>query len=419
MDTNVILSDPKCIYKFENNDVHIPLIVIEELDRHKKGHEELARNARAFSRDVDELRTQGSLATGVKLHTGGTLFITSVPRGDVPLGMDLSINDDLILFTALQLKAICVSKDLNVRLKADGIGVLAEDYKADKFVIEDDNLNSGYVSAEFSHEDMLAYRNNKFLSYEGTIPNEYYIMTEYHNKKNSALGKYDAIKCGIVPLISTSNNVWGITGKNAEQRFALDALCDDNIKLVSLIGRAGSGKTLLAVAAALKLVIEDNKYERILISRPVAPLGKDIGFLPGDIKEKMDPYMAPIYDALDHLFGSHGTNKEWKTLIDKGIIKIEPLTYIRGRSIPRQLMLIDEAQNLSSHEIKTIITRAGEDTKIILTGDPEQIDNVYLDEINNGLVFCVDRMKGEKIVSHIELVKCERSELADAAARLL
>lgn len=418
MDTNVILSDPKCIYKFENNDVHIPLIVIEELDRHKKGHEELARNARAFSRDVDELRAQGSLATGVKLHNGGTLFITSVSRGEVPLGMDLSINDDLILFTALQLDAICVSKDLNVRLKADGIGVVSEDYKADKFVIEDDSLNSGYASVEFSNEDMTTYRDNKFLAYEGNFPNEYYIMTEFHQPKNSALGKYDALKGGIVPLIGKTG-VWGIQGKNAEQRFALDALCDNNVKLVSLVGKAGTGKTLLAIAAALKLTIEDSKYERILISRPVVAMGKDIGFLPGTLEEKLDPWMAPIFDSLDHLFGSHGINKEWKTLINKGIIKIEALTYIRGRSIPRQLMIIDESQNLSAHEIKTIITRAGEGTKIILTGDPQQIDNVYLDEINNGLVYCIDRMKGEKIVSHIELTKGERSELADIASNLL
>lgn len=334
--------------------------------------------------------------------------------------MDLSINDDLILFTALQLKAICVSKDLNVRLKADGIGVACEDYKADKFVIEDDSINSGYTSVEFSHEDMTEFRTNKFLAYEGNFPNEYYIMTEFHQPKNSALGKHDALKGGIVPLInSDSTTIWGIKGKNAEQRFALDALCDNNIKLVSLVGKAGTGKTLLAIAAALKLTIEDNKYERILISRPVVAMGKDIGFLPGTLEEKLDPWMAPIFDSLDHLFGSHGINKEWKTLINKGVIKIEALTYIRGRSIPKQLLIVDEAQNLTPHEIKTIVTRAGEGTKIILTGDPAQIDNAYLDEINNGLVYCLDRMKGEKIVAHIELTKGERSELSDIASKLL
>lgn len=333
--------------------------------------------------------------------------------------MSLDVNDDLILYTALQLKGICVSKDLNVRLKADGIGVLSEDYKADKIELEDDELSAGYSKIELSLDDMNEFRTNKFLPYEGNFPNEYYIMTEYHNPKNSILGKFDGITRGIVPIVDYKAGVWGIHAKNAEQRFALDALCDDNIKLVSLVGKAGTGKTLLALAAALKKTIEDGKYERILISRPVVAMGKDIGYLPGTLEEKLDPWMQPIYDNLDHLFGCHGVSKEWKSLVNQGIIKVEALTYIRGRSIPNQLMIIDEAQNLSNHEIKTIITRAGEGTKIILTGDRDQIDNAYLDEINNGLVYCLDRMKSEKIVSHIELTKGERSELADIASNLL
>ena len=370
---------------------------------------------------MDQLREQGSLASGVQLYTGGTLFVTSIPtpKTNIPLGMNLTINDDMILYTALFLEAVCVTRDLNVRLKADAIGVVSEDYKADKISIKDDVVSSGHRRIEIPLEDMITFRRDKFLPYRGDFPNEYYIITEEGASKNSALGRYDHSMGGIVPLNDYKDGIWGIKGKNAEQRFAMDALCNDDVKLVSLIGKAGTGKTLLAIAAGLKKTIEDNVYEKILISRPVIPMGKDIGYLPGTLEEKLNPWMAPIFDNLDYLFGSHGQNKEWQVLVNQGIIKVEALTYIRGRSLPKQLMIIDEAQNLSPHEIKTIVTRAGEGTKIILTGDPHQIDNPYLDEMNNGLIYCLDRMKDEKIVAHVELTKGERSELADIASNLL
>jgi len=420
LDTNVILTDPRCIYKFDDNDVHIPLIVIEEVDRHKKGHEEKARNARAFARELDALREKGKLHKGVKLYTGGKLFTTVVGNeGDVPLGLDLSINDDLIIYTAFKLGATCVSKDLNVRIKSDTIDVPAEDYKAGKIEVEDDHLYSGHDIVHVSADDLTDFRDGEIIKHIGKFDNEYYIIKEDGNDRNSALGKYSKACGGLTKLIG--DETWGIKPKNAEQHFALDALLDDNIKLVSLVGKAGTGKTLLAVAAALTKTLEENKYKKILISRPIVPMGKDIGYLPGDINEKLDPWMAPIYDNLDHLFGCHGDgdNQQWKQLVEKGMIKVEALTYIRGRSIPNQIMIIDEAQNLSTHEIKTIITRVGEGTKIILTGDPEQIDSLYLDAINNGLTYCADRMKQESIVAHIELTKGERSILADIAAKRL
>lgn len=420
LDTNVILTDPKCIYKFDDNDVHIPLIVIEEVDRHKKGHEEKARNARAFARELDALREKGKLHKGVKLHTGGKLFTTVVkPEDDIPLGLDLSINDDLIIYTAFKLGGITVSKDLNVRIKSDTIDVPAEDYKAGKIEVEDDHLYSGHDIAHISGMELLDLRNGETVPYTGKFDNEYYIIKEEGNERNSILGKYSKKSGGLIKLIS--GETWGIKPRNAEQHFALDALLDDDIKLVSLVGKAGTGKTLLAVAAALTKTLEENKYKKVLISRPIVPMGKDIGYLPGDINEKMDPWMAPIYDNLDHLFGCHGAgdDQQWKTLVEKGMIKVEALTYIRGRSIPGQIMIIDEAQNLSTHEIKTIITRVGEGTKVILTGDPGQIDSPYLDAINNGLTYCADRMKQESIVAHIELTKGERSVLADIAANLL
>jgi PhoH-like ATPase len=420
LDTNVILSDPLCIYKFEDNEIHIPLIVIEEVDRHKKGQEEKARNARAFSREIDSLREQGKLSEGVELRTGGRLFLTVIKsENDVPLGLDLSINDDLILYTAFKIGAIVVSQDLNVRLKADAINVVAETYEAGKVKVENDTLYSGYKVEYFDTEDMCNFRSSKFLAFDNEFDNEYIILKDSGNPKSSALGRYSKNKGGIVPLIN-SDNTWGINPKNAEQRFALDALLNDDIKLVSLIGKAGTGKTLLAVAAGLNKTIESGVYKRMLISRPIVPMGKDIGYLPGDIKEKLDPWMQPIYDNLDHLFGEHGEdNQQWKGLLERGIIKIEALTYIRGRSIPNQYLIVDEAQNLSPHEIKTIVTRVGEGTKVVLTGDTDQIDSLYLDSINNGLTYVVDRLKREDIVAHVELRKGERSKLADIATKLL
>lgn len=421
LDTNVILSDPLCIYKFEDNDIYIPLIVVEEFDRHKKGQEEKARNARAFSREIDELRKQGSLANGVKLRTGGKLFVTSGKVGDdVPAGLDPDkINDDLIIYTARALDAIVVTKDTNVRLKCDAVNVPAEDYKAGKVKVENDKLFSGHSTTYVSRDELDEFRSNNFLKFQGKYDNEYFIVKEDGNSKNSALARFSVGHGGLLPLIK-GNNIWGITPKNAEQRFAVDALLNDGIKLVSLIGKAGTGKTLLAVAAGLTKTIEENKYKRMLISRPVIPMGKDIGYLPGDINEKLDPWMQPIYDNLDFLFNEHrGMGQQWKLLVDQGLIKVEALTYIRGRSIPSQYLIVDEAQNLSPHEIKTIITRVGEGTKVILTGDADQIDSPYLDSINNGLTYAADRMKKESIVAHVELKKGERSQLADIATKLL
>lgn len=420
LDTNIILTDPRCIYKFDDNDVYIPLIVIEEVDRHKKGQEEKARNARAFAREVDALRKEGKLAEGVELHTGSKLFITVVKQeDDVPLGLDLASNDDLIIYTALKIGGIVVSKDLNVRLKADAVSIPAEDYKAGKVKVDNDKLYEGHAIAHLTKFKLDSFRTNKFVKYDGEFDNQYFIVREEGNDKNSALGRYSAAEGGLVPLISNSKT-WGITPRNAEQRFALDALLNDDIKLVSLIGKAGTGKTLLAVAAGLTKTLEETKYKKMLISRPVIPMGKDIGYLPGTVEEKLDPWMTPIYDNLDHLFGEHGgMNQQWKMLVEQGLIKIEALTYIRGRSIPNQFLIVDEAQNLSPHEIKTIITRVGEGTKVVLTGDADQIDSPYLDSINNGLTFAADRLKNESIVAHVELKKGERSKLADIASRLL
>lgn len=425
LDTNVIISDPNCIKKFEENEIHIPLIVIQELDKLKKGQDEKARNARMFSRTVDKLmakgkRTKDKLCTGVDLKSGGKMFVTIAEVDDVPQGLDLKINDDMILYTAYKVGGIVVSRDLNVRLKADALDIPAEDYKAGKIKVKDDDDLKGHRIVRLSAEKIDEFRSEGFVEYKGGhFPNEYYIIKENGNDKNSALGRYSKQMGGIVELIQP-DTLWGITPRNAEQRFAVDALLNDEIKLVSLLGKAGTGKTLLTVAAGLFKSLEDSSYKRMLISRPIVPMGKDLGYLPGDIEEKLNPWMQPIYDNLDHLFGTkQGRSNQWMQLVDQGLIKIEALTYIRGRSIPQQFLIVDEAQNLSSHEIKTIITRAGEGTKIILTGDREQIDNPYLDAVNNGLTYVVEKMKQETIVAHVELSKGERSELADIATKLL
>lgn len=426
LDTNVIISDPQCIKKFEENEIHIPLIVIEELDKLKKGQDEKARNARMFSRTIDKLmakggRTNNKLSEGIDLKNGGKLFVTTLLPQDIPQGINFKTlsNDDIIIWTAKKVGGILVSKDLNVRIKSDAWNISVEDYKGNKIKIENNNEFKGSRILKCSADEIDSFRKDGFLSFKGNFPNEYFIIKEKDNDKNSALGRYSEKDNGIVPLI-TPPVVWGVTPRNAEQRFAFDALLNNDIKLVSLIGKAGTGKTLLTVAASLTKALEDSDYKRILISRPIIPMGKDLGYLPGDINEKLDPWMTPIYDNLDYLFGCNGgTNQQWKQLVEQDLIKIEAITYIRGRSIPNQFLIVDEAQNLSTHEIKTIITRAGEGTKIVLTGDANQIDNPYLDAINNGLIYATHRMKKESITAHIELTKGERSELADKGAELL
>lgn len=431
LDTNVLLFDPLAIQKFgEENTVYIPLICVEELDRFKKDQNENGRNARYFSRVVDDLRSKGSLSKGVEMETGGTLIIAqNLKAKDSCETIDLTINDNLILATALGLQqegeeVTLITKDINLRLKSDILDVQAEDYGNKDTNL--DELFSGQRLFEVSVERLRSFEQERFLELEeGEVedicPNEYLIVCEKDNDRHRLLGRYSDKKKGIVPLIKMREGVWGIYPKNIEQQFAIDALLNDEVKLVSLVGKAGTGKTLLAIAAGLEMAIGEDKYSRLLVSRPVQPMGKDIGFLPGDINDKLGPWMQPIFDNMDFLFGQkRGENTNtWEELIEQGVLHVEPLTYIRGRSIPGQYMIVDEAQNLSPHEVKTIITRAGDGTKIILTGDCEQIDSPYLDSVNNGLAYVVERMKGEPIVAHTLLRTGERSPLSEVASKLL
>lgn len=430
LDTNVLLFDPTAFRKFGKNTVFIPLIVIEEIDRFKKDQNENGRNARNFSRYIDDLRALGSLADGVVLENGGTLIISTdryVDAKDLPI--DVTKNDNLILSSALSLKlggedVLLVTKDINLRLKADILGVPADDYGQVDVTLEE--LYSGQRVFEVSGERLKEYEASRFLALDedeqmGVFANEYFILQEFHNPRRRLLGRYHQGKKGIIPLISLREGIWGIYPKNIEQQFALDALLNDEINLVTLVGKAGTGKTLLAIAAGLEKSIAQGKYSRLLVSRPIQPMGRDLGFLPGDVNEKLAPWMQPIFDNMDFLFNQNrkqaGTSYE--DLINQGLLHIEPLTYIRGRSIPGQYLIVDEAQNLSPHEVKTIVTRAGEGTKIVLTGDCQQIDSPYLDETNNGLAYVVDRLKTEEIIGHTTLRVGERSPLSEVASKLL
>ena len=432
LDTNVLLYDANSIFKFGNNDVVVPLIVIEELDRFKKDQNENGRNARRFSRIVDKLRSEGSLADGVNLENGGRLFISIDHKIEEFFGgyvIDLGLDDNRILASALSLKkkgenVILVTKDINLRLKADVLGVTAEDYGQKNASLEE--LYSGIRKIQVSAAELREFEKEKFLilnedHMEGIFPNEYMVMTDITNENYQALARYSKSQNGMVPLIKKREGIWGIYPKNIEQKFAFDALMNPEIKLVTLVGKAGTGKTILALAAGLEMAIGQEGYSRLLVSRPVQPMGKEIGYLPGDIEEKLAPWMQPIFDNMDFLFGKKKgeMTSSYEDLMNAGLLHVEPLTYIRGRSLPFQYLIVDEAQNLSPHEVKTIITRAGEGTKIVLTGDCEQIDSPYLDSVSNGLAYCVERLKTEEIIAHTTLVVGERSPLSEIATKLL
>ncbi len=433
LDTNVLLLDPLAINKFgSQNKVFIPLTVIEELDKFKKDQNENGRNARYFSRLIDGFRSQGSLFKGITLENGGSLqvSVTKGYKGTAPTELRLDLNDNLILAAAMNLKdagenVTLITKDINLRLKSDAVNIHAEDYETTDVSIEE--LYSGQRVVPFDLEKIEEFEKERFLKIEpGDIqnlyPNEYLVIVDKVNPFKKVLGRYHSRKGGIVPLIKPKEGVWGIHPKNIEQQFAFDALLNNEIALVSLVGKAGTGKTLLAIAAGLECAITKQNYSRVLVSRPIVPMGRDLGFLPGDISEKLGPWMQPIFDNIDFLFGNQRARNEmttWDELINQGLLHVEPLTYIRGRSLPQQFMIVDESQNLTPHEIKTIITRAGEGTKIVLTGDSEQIDNPYLDSLNNGLVYTIDKLKGEDIVAHVKLSVGERSPLSEIASKLL
>ncbi len=432
IDTNVLLFDPNALTKFGANDVIIPIVVVEEIDRFKREMSENGRNARHFSRLMDQIRKQGQLSKGVKLSNGATLTVELGAGDALPSELSNDKADNRILATAFHMRkmnprrpVIFVTKDTNLRIKADALGIDAEDYEPTHLHSED--LYSGFATIDVPPEAVDEFYAQKRIQLKDQHlrANQYVILRNSANPNHTAMGRFNKDLDMVVPLYKPAEGLWGIFPKNAEQSFAIDMLLNDEIKLVSLVGKAGTGKTLLAIAAGLSKTVDEGIYHRLLVSRPVFPLGKDIGFLPGDIEEKLNPWMQPIYDNIDFLFGNQsakgkrGAGKGCQELMNQGLLNIEPLTYIRGRSIPQQFMIVDESQNLTPHEIKTIITRAGDGTKIILTGDCFQIDNPYIDSNNNGLAYVVERFKDESISGHITLYKGERSKLSELASNLL
>lgn len=431
LDTNVLLHEPRAFRRFADNDVVLPIYVVEELDAFKKDISGLGRNARAVSRELDELRSHGRLNDGVPLDNGGTLrvvFARDVNRAMSPFGVQHQY-DNLILRCCLELreanpdgKVVLVSKDTNLRLRADALGLDAVDYDPENVDIAD--LYPGHREVDVDEATLRrAFDGGIPPPVEGLVANEYLLLRNTDRPKHTALARVEPTVDRVVALPPRREPIWGITARNKEQSFALDLLLDDRVPLVTLVGKAGTGKTLLALAAALAKVTDDERYQRVLVSRPIFPLGRDLGFLPGTVEEKLDPWMKPIYDNVELLLSQNADARRLghghQTLVDMGLLEIEPLTYIRGRSIPRQYMIIDEAQNLTPHEVKTILTRAGEGTKVVFTGDPYQIDNPYVDASDNGLVHLVRRMAGQPLAGTVTLSRGERSVLAELAANVL
>jgi PhoH-like ATPase len=438
LDTNVLLSNPLSIYKFEEHDVIIPISVIEEVDNFKKDLSDTGRNAREVSRILDRLRKRGKLSSGISLfedrESSGQLFVYLGNNMDILPELLVDSTDNHILAIGLTLQkqfgegrtVIIITKDSNLRIKADAFGIEAQDFEADK--VDVSHLYEGFKTLKVDSAVINDFYTNRSLKLSDTdfYPNEFVILEDEKDSNQFVYGAYSSEKEAVVALEPEADGVWGIYPRNIEQTFALDSLLDDSIKLVTLSGAAGTGKTLMAIAAGLMKCTDEDEYQKLLVSRPIFPLGKDIGFLPGDLDEKLNPWMQPIFDNLELLLNGgivsrkkRLASKSYQELINQGMLAVEPLTYIRGRSLPNQYFVVDEAQNLTPHEIKTILTRAGEGTKIVLTGDPYQIDNPYIDAQNNGLTYVIERFKKDKIAAHVTLKRGERSELATIAASLL
>ena len=430
LDTNVLLHDHTCIESFADNTVVLPMPVIEALDKFKKETNELGRNARGVIRRLDTLRERGRLGEGVRMDNGGILKIIVAPRPVSDSGLEDEIPDNRIIRVAYWLhkqgeRVYFVSKDINARIKADALGIEVMDFEKQKINFEE--LFSGYREITVKPEVIDEFYANRSVELPDVqlLPNEFVNLISEGTEHQTALGRAGG-NGTVVPMNPKIESVFHIKPRSREQRMALELLMDDSIHLVTLVGQAGTGKTLLALAAGLEKTLNQKRFDRILVTRPIMPFGKDIGYLPGNKEEKIANWMMPIFDNLTYLMLKTNTTEHKNTVrekIDKllrdEIIELEALTYIRGRSIPRQYVIVDEAQNLTPHEVKTIVSRAGEGTKMILTGDPYQIDNPYLDASSNGLAYAVERMKTQSVHGHVTLIKSERSTLAAIAANLL
>lgn len=457
IDTNVLLHNPNAMFVFQENHIVIPYPVIEELDAMKRREDDVGRNARSAIRHMDRLRGHGKLIEGVSLEmlgiqSGGATGWLSIDVEDHQRPPILSADkpDNRIIAAAWSLhranhRVVFVSKDLAARIKADALGIKSEDFLNQR--IDADRLYQGYMELATSRdiiddlyadrmlpieriEEYLHVTTDNGQSYTREItPNQYVMLTDAQDPHHSGLARRLTDTDHLIPVSGQKKPTFGIMARNVQQTMALDMLLNDEIKLVTLLGSAGTGKTLMAIAAGMTKVFQEERFDKLLVARPIMPMGRDIGYLPGDKDEKLAAWMQPIFDNLSYLLSTRGSpnqapeSKTSEQRIDKlvadGRLVLEPLTYIRGRSIPLQFMIVDEAQNLTPHEVKTIISRVGEGTKLVLTGDIGQIDNPYLDQSSNGLSYAVEKMRGLGMVGHVTLAKSERSELASLAAERL
>ncbi|MEM1209929.1 MAG: PhoH family protein [Planctomycetota bacterium] len=447
LDTNVLLHNAHSLFMFDDNEVVIPFVVLEELDRFKKESDDVGRNARQVARHLDRLRAQGSLAEGVVWNDKGGLVRVEFSVESRPVWLSEDTPDNRIIGVAWSLKeqgkrAVLITKDINVRLKSDSLGITTEDFEAQK--VDSDKLYPGFIELDVQGDLIDTLYDEKQLDLEQieeqlvtTLPDGHTVPIDLHanqfvqlrnalDDSHTGLARRLADTDHLIPIHGPRKPVYGIMARNVQQTMALDLLLDDEIKLVTLLGTAGTGKTLVALAAGMAKVFTEQRYDKLLVARPIMPMGRDIGYLPGDKDEKLAAWMQPIFDNLAYLMSTRGAGSQQadskpnehriQQFVDQGKLVLEPLTYIRGRSIPHQFMIVDEAQNLTPHEVKTIASRVGEGTKLVLTGDINQIDNPYLDASSNGLSYAVERLKGQPLIGHITLAKSERSELASVAA---
>jgi len=450
LDTNVLLHNPQSLFKFEEHEVVIPLAVLEELDTFKKNNDEKGRNARQVIRSLDRLRGMGHLFDGVVWNDqGGSVKVVRLKPAE-SFDLDLAIADNRIIavahaLNAAGLRTIFVSKDINARVKCDAIGVTAEDFEADR--VDADWLDTGFVVSRVPRDlidDLYSERQLPISRLEavpmaipvvegepqGILPNHFVSLIDEGDPSHTGLARRLGDTGHLIPVTGPRKPIYGVIARNVQQTMALDLLLDDDVKLVTLIGPAGTGKTLMAIAAGMHKVFKEERFDKLLVARPIMPLGRDIGYLPGDKDEKLSMWMQPIFDNISYLLSTRGghtssepdsksTEQRIDQLVASRKLVLEPITYIRGRSIPHQFIIVDEAQNLSPHEVKTIVSRVGDGTKIVLCGDIRQIDNPYLDASSNGLSHLIERMKGHRIAGHVTLSKTERSELASIAAEML
>jgi PhoH-like ATPase len=462
LDTNVLLHNPNAIFVFQEHHVVIPFAVIEELDHMKRKDDDLGRNARECIRHLDRLRDRGSLTEGVNwgaaaptVGQGGSGGPTGTIRIDIkdharPGVLHEDSPDNRIIAVAWDLhqqgqRTVFVSKDISARIKSDSLGIPTEDFENQK--VDADHLYNGFITLETDGPTIDEMYRDRMLPLERLTdalvattadgqtyrremtPNQFAVLKNKDDENHTGLARRLADTDALIPVTGPRKPVFGIMARNVQQTMAMDLLLDDEIKFLTLLGSAGTGKTLLALAAGMNKVFNEERYDKLLVARPIMPLGRDIGYLPGDKDEKLTAWMQPIFDNLAYLLStrgshiqnaeSHSTEQRIQKLMADGKVVLEPLTYIRGRSIPHQFIIVDEAQNLTPHEVKTIASRVGEGTKIVLTGDIGQIDNPYLDQSSNGLAYAVERMKGVSIAGHVTLAKSERSELASLAASRL